>query len=398
MAKNIKVVAFSEQFQEMYFSKDIFLVPYYIAKETGGTLTYIYSDNIGTTDVPKEYRDCKITKSRRRRAAHTLIIDIALQGRNIDVLFISGSSAIHMLTVWFYKHINPQGRVVIFGDMEAPQARELNANGFVYGKGLFAIIKSRLADFFFHNSTYIVANTEAYSIMNQLCKRKHWPGLLHFYPCLDDELFNDFDLKVPKIKDREKAIVCVGRIGNYQKNTEMLLKALSLIDIKDWKIYMVGPVTESFNLNDTSDFQQTIDNFFAANPRYNGKLIFTGMVYDMREMFSYYLRSRVLLSTSRHEGFANIYSQAAALGCYIISTDVGGADVGSNDWRFGTKIGQEDYKELAKVLTKLVDGKIEMDEEYAYSVWEMSYSHRVNTVLLPKMGLKPLAVAWRTEQ
>ncbi len=397
MAKNIKVVAFSEQFQEMYFSKDIFLVPYYIAKETGGTLTYIYSDNIGTTAVPKEYRGCKITKS-RSKAAHTLIMDIALKGRDIDVLFISGSSAIHMLTVWIYKHINPKGRVVIFGDMEAPQARELNANGFVYGRGPNAIIKSQLADYLFHNSTYIVANTEAYNIMRQLCERKRWPGLLHFYPCLDDELFYSFNLNIPDIKDREKAIVCVGRIGNHQKNTEMLLKALSLIDIKDWKIYMVGPITKSFNLNDTSGFQQTIDEFFAANPRYNGKLIFTGMVYDMREMFCYYLRARVLLSTSRHEGFANIYSQAAALGCYIISTDVGGADVGSNGWRYGIKIEQEDYSGLANVLTNLVNGRIEMDEEYAYSAWQMSYSYRVNTVLLPKMGLKPLAVAWKLEQ
>ena len=50
------IVAFSALFQEMFLSKDIFLVPYYIAKETGGDLTYYYINNLGNTEIPQQHR------------------------------------------------------------------------------------------------------------------------------------------------------------------------------------------------------------------------------------------------------------------------------------------------------------------------------------------------------
>lgn len=34
----IKVLAYAYQFQEMFLSKDIFLIPYYIARELGGAM------------------------------------------------------------------------------------------------------------------------------------------------------------------------------------------------------------------------------------------------------------------------------------------------------------------------------------------------------------------------
>lgn len=387
MIKKRRVLAFSQDFQEMFFSKDIFLVPYYIAKAVGADMRYLYMNNMGNTPLPESYRGCSIEKADKNSVSKVLLQDVALKGRQFDILFINGSSAIHMLAVWIYKHVNPRGRVVIFGDMEAPQARELNANGFVYGRGAAALVKGWLASYFFHHSTYLVANTEAYTIMSELCNRKQWTGLLHFYPCLDDELFQTYGLRIPQFNEREKVIICVGRIGNHQKNTEMLLKALSVIDIKDWKIYMIGPIANNFNLNESSDFQYIIDKFFTRHPKYKGKLIFTGPIYDQEKMFEYYLHARILLSTARHEGFANVYSQAAALGCYIISTDVGGADVGSNNWKYGTKVAQEDWQELARILEELVNGKIHIDEGQRCSLEEMCYSYRVEKILLPKMGL-----------
>lgn len=47
--RRIKVLAYAYQFQEMFLSKDIFLIPYYIAKELGGECTYLYTENLGNT-------------------------------------------------------------------------------------------------------------------------------------------------------------------------------------------------------------------------------------------------------------------------------------------------------------------------------------------------------------
>ena len=377
-----QVVAFSAIFQEMFLSKDIFLVPYYIAKETGGELTYYYINNLGNTEIPQQHRGATLLHVETKNEAMAMMKTIVRNARKIDVLFINGSSAKHMTAVFLYKKINPRGKVIVFGDMEAPQAKELYMNGFMYSTGFSGKIKKLLTNFFFHNVTYIVANTEAYGYMERLFIRNGWSGLLHFYPLVDDEKFNSFGITRKTFAEKENIMVCVGRIGNYQKNTEMLLEALHKVDLKDWKIYMIGPITNSFNLNDGGDFQKKIDDFFDECPQHRDKLIFTGMIYDQKTLFEYYNRAKILLMTSRHEGFANVYSQAAAMGCFIVSTDVGGADVCSNYWAFGEKLPQENSDALADVLEKITSGEylFQITNELAFD--ELCYSKNICKLIL----------------
>lgn len=383
----MKVIAYSYLFQEMFFTKDIFLVPYYIAKEYGIELEYVYGKNLGDTEIPMQHRGVKISHD-SSNALVSLLKHVVLHAKDVSILFIWGCGTQYMLAVRLYKLLNPKGRVVVFGDMELPQAQELNRTNFLCPNGIKGVIKKCLTKFFMNNTTFIVANTEAYNEMRKLCDRHHWKGLLHFYPCLDDEMFNEYGMKRKSWGEKENIMICVGRIGNYQKNTEMLLEALKTVDLKDWKIYMIGPITSSFDLNEKGDFQKIIDQFFIDNPQHKRKVIFTGMIYNQRDVIDYYNRAKVLISTSRHEGFANIYSQAAAFGCYIVSTDVGGADVASNQWKFGRKLEQEDADGLSNAIQSMVDGKLVLDESQAYRLESMSYSYRVNKILLPKIEVE----------
>lgn len=390
MNNTIKILAYAFQFQEMFLSKDIFLIPYYICKELGGKCKYLYTQNLGNTEIPKLHRGVTIEQTKNKNVWKVFLKEILTHAKDIDVLFLTGSSAVHMFATFLYKKMNPQGKVVVFGDMEEPQAKELNQNGFHYSGGLAGWIKDKLTDYFFRHVTYLVANTAAYHLMADLCERKHWNGLLHFYPCLDDEKFESYGLKRKPFAEKENVMVCVGRIGCYQKNTEMLLNALRKTDLKDWKIYMLGPITSSFDLKEGGDFQKVIDQFFEECPWYKERLIFTGMVYDQKTVFEYYNRAKVLLMTSRHESWGNVYSEAAALGCYILSTDVGGATLCSNDWKFGYRLKQENIGDLAKAINEVVEGKVDMNEEMSISYYDLCYSNLVNKKLLPKMGFKPL--------
>ena len=390
MNNTIKILAYAFQFQEMFLSKDIFLIPYYICKELGGKCKYLYTQNLGNTEIPKLHRGVTIEQTKNKNVWKVFLKEILTHAKDIDVLFLTGSSAVHMFATFLYKKMNPQGKVVVFGDMEEPQAKELNQNGFHYSGGLAGWIKDKLTDYFFRHVTYLVANTAAYHLMDDLCQRKHWTGLLHFYPCLDDEKFESYGLKRKPFAEKENVMVCVGRIGCYQKNTEMLLNALRKTDLKDWKIYMLGPITSSFDLKEGGDFQKVIDQFFEECPWYKERLIFTGMVYDQKTVFEYYNRAKVLLMTSRHESWGNVYSEAAALGCYILSTDVGGATLCSNDWKFGYRLKQENIGDLAKAIKEVVEGKVDMNEEMSISYYDLCYSNLVNKKLLPKMGFKPL--------
>ena len=387
---NIRVLAYAYQFQEMFLSKDIFLIPYYIAKELGGECKYLYTLNLGNTEIPREHRGVAIERTRNGNVWKVMLQEIVSHAQDFDVLFLTGSSAVHMLATYLYLKRHPKGKVVVFGDMEEPQARELNQNGFHYSGGLAGWVKDKLTDYFFRHVTYLVANTAAYRLMDDLCQRKHWTGLLHFYPCLDDEKFLSYGLKRKSFAEKENVMVCVGRIGCHQKNTEMLLEALRKVDLKDWKIYMLGPVTSSFDLREEGGFQGKIDRFFEECPQHRGKLVFTGMVYDQKTVFEYYNRAKVLLMTSRHESWGNVYSEAAALGCFILSTDVGGASLCSNNWKFGYKLQQEDAEGLALAIENVMNGKIPMDAKQEMSFYELSYSYLVNRLLLPKMGFVPL--------
>ena len=51
---NCRILAYAYQFQEMFLSKDIFLIPYYISKELGGECKYLYTK----TWVIRKYRNC----------------------------------------------------------------------------------------------------------------------------------------------------------------------------------------------------------------------------------------------------------------------------------------------------------------------------------------------------
>lgn len=356
----------------------------------GGQCTYLYTRNLGNTQIPDVHRGVDIRRTKHTNPWKVYLREVVTQAQHTDVLFLTGSSAVDMLAAYLYQKRNPRGKVVVFGDMEEPQARELNRNGFHYSGSPAGWVKDRLTDYFFRHATYLVANTAAHRLMADLCRRKHWGGLLHFYPCLDDEKFLSYGLSRKPFAEKENMMVCVGRIGCHQKNTEMLLDALRKVDLKDWKIYMLGPVTSGFDLSDGGDFQRKIDRFFEECPQHRGKVVFTGMVYDQKEVFGYYNRAKVLVMTSRHESWGNVYSEAAALGCYILSTDVGGATLCSNDWKFGYKLQQEDADGLALALNDMVSGRIDMDEKNEMSFYELSYSYLVNRLLLPKMGFEPL--------
>lgn len=387
-----KVLAYSHDFQRMFFNKDLFLIPYYVAKEKGLPLEFCYGYNMGDKEIPNEYRGATM-RTTHRKSVTTLgeILDsvkfILFQARKIDTIFVVGISFIHLLRIYLFKILNPSGNVLIFGDMEPEQADDIVKTDFYKSHGISGIIKQWLADYCFRNSKLLVANTSSYKKMLQIYESRGWKGLLHFYPCLDDEKFNEFGMVRKPWEEKENIMVCVGRIGCYQKNTEMLLEALKSIDLKDWKIYMIGPITNSFALNENGDFQKVIDKFFEECPQHKDKLIFTGIIYDKKEIFDYYNRAKILLSTSRHEGFANTYSEAAAFGCYVISTDVGGADVGSNNWQFGTKIEQEEAKMFASTLNDILDERKKIDITKSLSLHDISYSYKVNNGLLLKMGL-----------
>ena len=74
----------------------------------------------------------------------------------------------------------------------------------------------------------------------------------------DEDLLNDYNIKIKEFKEKDNIIITVGRLGTYQKNTELLLQSIENIDLKNWKVYLIGTITD--------EFKPYIEKFFANNP------------------------------------------------------------------------------------------------------------------------------------
>lgn len=385
-------VAYFREFQKMYLRKDTFLIPYYIAKSINMPLHYYYACNNGNIPLNKVERGVTFYNFNHDKSNELLRLwDLCrcaiIPARKINVLFLVHTSLSNMITTVLFKKINPKGKVIIMGDLDERLAQNLSEHNYVYSKGIKGWVKKKIVDSFFKNLDVLtVAPNEVFSIFQEMFHRNGWKGIVQCYPCLDEELFNQLALTRKSFDEKENIMITVGRIGSYQKNTDMLLNALSKIDLKDWKFYFIGPLTDSFNTSSESNYKKHIEQFYLENPFLEGRVIFTGPVYDPKEIYEYYLRAKVFVLTSRYEGFANVLSEAAALGCYIVSTDVGGASLVSNDWQFGTKVNQENDDELAEIFSSIINGTLHMVPAKQKDFDDLLWSNLIKRNILPLLS------------
>lgn len=63
----------------------------------------------------------------------------------------------------------------------------------------------------------------------------------------DEETLKTLSIVEKDFGHKENIMITVGRLGTYQKNTEMLLNALDLMELRDWKVYLIGSISEDLD-------------------------------------------------------------------------------------------------------------------------------------------------------
>lgn len=58
----------------------------------------------------------------------------------------------------------------------------------------------------------------------------------------DEDMIKQLDINVKEYSHKENVMITVGRLGTDQKNTELFLKAVENIDLKNWTIYFIGAI------------------------------------------------------------------------------------------------------------------------------------------------------------
>lgn len=190
----------------------------------------------------------------------------------------------------------------------------------------------------------------------------------------DEKLLGRLAIEERSFEEKDNLMITVGRLADPVKNTDMLLRALARTDLKGWKFCLIGPCD--------AVLEERAEQFFRDHPQKRRSVVFTGPIYDKKELWEYYNRSKVFVLTSRGESSAIVLGESKRFRNYIITTDVGSARDLIGDGRFGEYIPQDDDVELARRLQNVIDGRTDID---IYGNWKSSEIAWEN-VLEPLVG------------
>ena len=148
-------------------------------------------------------------------------------------------------------------------------------------------------------------------------------------------------------KAKEKIIMSVGRLGTTPKNSELLIdsfiEAINYIDC-EWKLYMVGPVTEEF-MNYCKMRLDTDEK--------KRRVCFLGNITDRDELEELYVKCTVFAMPSRWEGFSLAGVEALAHGDYLLTSDLECFKEMTNDNRFGCTCENGNLKQYTDSLIEV---------------------------------------------
>lgn len=361
-----------------HLGKDVTCVPYYLGKALGYDVEIVSLTSATNHDFPTVTGNIRyrflFRNGDRGNGWYKLAFFwwyLIRNARKIDILMRFHYSVPTMVETILYKALNPRGKVYVKCD-----TNHHIMDKFLHKKGLEKWFKQLLYRKGIGCIDVISCETSrAYEEMtrSQLPYFALGDKLVYVPNGFDEEMLRKMKLTLLPFEQKQHVIITVGRLGSEQKNTEMLLDALARTDLKDWKVYLIGPVDP--------DFRPVIERFFKNHPDKQNAVLFTGPVYDKRTLWEYYNRARIFVLTSRWESFGLVLTEACRFGCYLVSTDVGAARDLIDSQSCGEYVGQEDAVGLHHSLQRIINGQTRsaLSTEDCYK--KLSWEHVLQPVI-----------------
>jgi len=368
-----KFVHICEEFECMWMGKDNGLIPKYINKDKNWE-SEIWSFNL-KRDLDDNLMGIKMVRLKefcpwlRNFASWTKFIkriylyrNLIKEAKNIDVLMLFHMTKSSYWNAYLYKKINPNGKVYVKGDfnldiykreIEIVNSTPKNLRDFFRKKRYTSEYNKRkklasILDLLSYESKI------AYEYMTDEYAGVSTKGRTMYLPNGVDDIAIDETIDKKFSNDKENIILAVGRLGEYAKNTEGILEVLDGKNLKEWKVYLIGKISD--------DFHSKIEEFYIKNPDKKDSVIFKGPIYDRKKIGEYYNRSKVFLMPSRWESFGIAMIEALSFGNYIITTPTSAvADITDN-----RKLGRvvEDDDDFSKAIEDLLNGEVDLEDEY----------------------------------
>ncbi|MGL5382956.1 MAG: glycosyltransferase family 4 protein [Culicoidibacterales bacterium] len=344
------LLIFKDRLTYSHIFKDVGEVPYYISKKYGEKINIVCIDE---NEVGDKFRDMEIftvntnkiiaserDNSKIKKIIHSIPICkyIIKNGKKDNYLMLFHPSMLTFIYAFLYKKINKKSKIYV--KMDCGEMLTLQKV-----KGLkYKLIKKFIEkiDFFSVELEEIYADLKADFFEENSKKLFYLPN------GFDAELTQDMTKK--HFAEKDNIFITVGRLGTFQKNTELLLAALEQVDLKNWKFYFIGPIE--------TGFQKQITDFYEANPNKKNSVIFAGNIDNKQELYNFYNRSKVFVLSSRFEGSPLVFPEAAWFGNYIVSTDLISAYDITKNGKFGDIVSQNDIKSMSDSIQNIINENV----------------------------------------
>lgn len=370
--KKLSLIFTLRGFKNIELYKDVGLVPYYLSDRYMIKSDIIYS-NEKKIEIVEKFRNIKLKELKyynfgkviKKIDKFKIFENISFyryllkEAKRINYLMLFHLTLDKFFLILFYKFINKKGKVYLKLDIRSDSIKFYNQNF----KNIFRKIQKNILKNILKKVDLISCETkECFDEIREsgLCNLDISNKLAYIPNGFDEDYLIENNIKVKKFEEKENIMITVGRIGTEPKNNEMLLNVINKIDLKDWKIYIIGPYTE--------EFKKYYDGFIKSNPDKKDKVILVGNIEDKNLLYDYYNRAKVFLLTSRWEGFAIVYPEALRFGNYIITTDVGGAKDITNNGKIGIVTEIENEEQYKNEILKVINKEINLEEKYNQSL------------------------------
>lgn len=336
--------------QDVHLIKDVGQIPYLMHKQFGYDATLlVYASGAQYRHLNDAVHGLKISaiaKGLYLRWFDTAVIwYLVKNGRRIDVLNLYHDTLATKLYSWIFKLVHPKGFLYVKLDGNAKDLETQYACSSHRHAVRSWLLNAVQRQFGRCVDCVSIETAAAYKFY-----RQHHPELekkLILMPNgIDDQYALSKVIPVP-FEQKENVILTVGRPGDPLKNTELLIRAASMLPaLGSWKVCLVGPRTESFD--------QWLDDFLSQNPRLKDVIVLGGAVNSRVDLYRWYDRAKIFVLTSNREGFPLVFPEALFFGNVIISTDVSGAADIINDGDTGMVTPIDDAPALADALRRAI--------------------------------------------
>jgi L-malate glycosyltransferase len=157
--------------------------------------------------------------------------------------------------------------------------------------------------------------------------------------------------------EKENIILHVGRIGAYEKGSDIIIEAFSRISdqFPEWNLIFIGSIEPSF--------EAVLRRYNASNVANPGRIMYTGLLPTYSDVFEYYQKAKIVAMPSKSESFGLTLLEAGLCGDTILGSKIPAIQEITNDDHYGFLCNVEDTACFADSLRYIITHQKEAEEK-----------------------------------